>query len=460
MKHLKTVRERVTRRRAIIGALGLLLVVLLVAAACGEDATPTPRPATAVPAPTTVPAAPAPTAVPAAPAPTPVPGQIIVTVAPSPAPTTQIRPIEEWTEENPATLEEIEAQLEKHRGESFVYVGWGGGDQAAVSAAWLLPFTEEFGIEIIQDSPVLYAKFRAMAETGNITWDVGNGSGQASWDLGQTDVLEELDFSIIDRRDFQDGSTGPWFGQSITWSNVVAYSNKAVDELWGGQAPKTMADVFDVEKFPGDRAFASPNWSWKTTLRFALLSEDPSLADTPGMPGLAQLSPEQVDRAFEILTDFAPNVRVWWTNGTECAQLIESEEVVICTSWNGSMFSAQQEGSNSTTCWECGHLMATNPWWIPMGMKEQDPNKFELLQLWMAWTSFPERQAEYSKFISNGSVNVEAGALLVGPDYDETGPEIPSNPQNAQFGILGDEKWDGDNSPVIGERWVEWQQGL
>ncbi|MEE9248374.1 MAG: extracellular solute-binding protein [Dehalococcoidia bacterium] len=455
---MKTVRGRVTRRRAIIGALGLLLVVLLVAAACGEDATPTPLPATAVSAPT---AAPAPTAVPAAPAPTQVPGRV-VTATPAPAPTTQIRPIEEWTVENPATLEEIEAQLEKHRGENFVYAGWGGGDQAAVSAAWLEPFSEKFGIEIIQDGPIQYAKFRAMAETGNITWDVGNGSGQASWNLGQTDVLEELDFSIIDRRDFQEGSTsiGPWFGQNITWSNVVAYSNKAVDELWGGQAPKTMADIFDVEKFPGDRSFASPDWSWKTTLRFALLSEDPSLMDELGVPALAQLSPEQVDRAFEIMTEFAPHVRVWWTNGTECAQLIESEEVVICTSWNGSMFSAQQQGSNSTTCWECGHVMATNPWWIPLGMKEQDPNKFELLQLWMAWSSFPQQQANYSKFISNGPINVKAGPLMVGPDYDETGPEIPSNAVNSQFGIFEDEKFDGDNSPVIGERWVEWQQGL
>ena len=441
MNHLKTVRGRVTRRRAIIGALGLLLVVLLVAAACGEDAVPT-----LIPAPT---ARPAPTAVPAAPAPTAVP-------------TTTIRPIEEWTVENPATLEEIEAQLENHRGESFTYAGWGGGDQAAVSAAWLLPFTEKFGIEVIQDGPIQYAKFRAMAETGNITWDSGNGSGQGSWGLGQTDVLEELDFSIIDRRDFQEGSTSeaPWFGQVITWSNVVAYSNKAVDELWGGQVPKTMADIFDVEKFPGARSFASPDWSWKTTLRFALLSEDPSLADTPGVPALAQLSPEQVDRAFEILTDFAPNVRVWWTNGTECAQLIEAGEVVICTSWNGSMFSAQQEGSNSTTCWECGHLMATNPWWVTRGMKEQDPNKFELMQLWMAWSSFPEQQANYSKHISNGPINVKAAALMVGPDYDETGPEIPSNPQNAKFGILGDEKFDGDSSAELGERWVEWQQGL
>ncbi|MCH8087422.1 MAG: hypothetical protein IIC81_06155, partial [Chloroflexi bacterium] len=111
MSHLTTVRKRVTRRRAIIGVLSLLLVVVLVAAACGEDATPTPLPATAVPS------APAPTAVPAAPAPTAVP-------------VAQIRPLSEWTAEKPATLAEIEVELEKYRGESFNLVSWGGAQQA------------------------------------------------------------------------------------------------------------------------------------------------------------------------------------------------------------------------------------------------------------------------------------------------------------------------------------------
>ena len=50
--------------RTVVGIL-LIVALLVIAAACGEDATPTPLPATAVPARTVVPSAPAPTAAPA-----------------------------------------------------------------------------------------------------------------------------------------------------------------------------------------------------------------------------------------------------------------------------------------------------------------------------------------------------------------------------------------------------------
>ena len=84
---------RITRRRAIVGLLSLALLLVLIAAACGEDEVPT-----LIPAPTAVPA----TSVPDAPAPTAMPAE------PTEVPVAQIRTEDEWTAENPATLEEIE----------------------------------------------------------------------------------------------------------------------------------------------------------------------------------------------------------------------------------------------------------------------------------------------------------------------------------------------------------------
>ena len=60
------------RKSKVVVAIIAMVALLAIAAACGEDATPTPQPATAVPAPTVEPSAPAPTAVPSAPLPTPV----------------------------------------------------------------------------------------------------------------------------------------------------------------------------------------------------------------------------------------------------------------------------------------------------------------------------------------------------------------------------------------------------
>ena len=106
------------RRRISLGVLTLLLVLAVVAAGCGASATATPVPDEAAPAPQ-------PTAT--TPPPEPEPEE----------PETTLRPISEWTAENPATLEEIEAQLELHRGESFTLISEGGripgGTQAGMA---------------------------------------------------------------------------------------------------------------------------------------------------------------------------------------------------------------------------------------------------------------------------------------------------------------------------------------
>ena len=456
----------VRRRRIVIGMFSILMIVLLVAAACGEEATPTPVPATSTPVPPTATPAPAgETPVPATATPLP-PGVTppAATATPvsaataTPAPTTGLRPMSEWTVENPATLAEIEAELENYRGESFVFTSWGGAYQEAQRRAYLIPFQEQFGIEVIEDSPMSYGKARAMVEAGNLQWNVVDYGGQAGWQAALTGVLEELDFSIIDDRDFLEIGRSPYFGGGgITWSNVVAYSTVTWPDP--ETAPKTMADIFDVDRFPGRRALAGPEWSWKTSLRFALLSEDPSLLDTPeGRASLSRLSDEQVDRAFEILTEFAPHVNVWWSSGADCPSLLISGELDICTAWNGRIFDAAQEGAAVKICWTCGHMINTDDWGVLAGLKEQDPRKFELVQLFMAWTAFPERNAQVARYISYGPMNTKGVPFLEGPEWDHVRDELPSSAANIGYSILEDEKYDGSISDVMSNRWVEWQQ--
>ena len=445
----ESIYKNITRRRTVVALLGLLLVVLLVAAACGEDATPTPRPATAVPAPTAIPGIPSgapPTAVPAAPAPT---------AAPEPV----IRAMSAWTVDNPATLEEIEAALEAHRGETLVFASWGGAYEGAQRQAYLIPFEDQFGVEVIVDT-MNYAKVRAQVETGNIQFHVLDYGGQAAWQAALTDVLEELDFSIIDNRDFLGAGVSPWFGGGgITWSNVIAYSTEAVDEKWGGRTPTTMADMFDVETFPGRRALAAPEWSWKTSTRFALLSRYPELLETSeGRASLTILDDAQLDEAYEILTEIAPHINVWWSSGADCPSLLISRELDICTAWNGRIYDARIAGEAVAICWTCGHLINTDSWAVPNGLKAQDPNLFELAQLFMAWTSFPERNSAVSEFISYGPINMAGIPFLSGPQFDQVRDALPTSAGNVSYAIIEDENHDGQIGDAMGERWTEWQQ--
>ena len=186
-------RIKMSRRQAILGALGLVLALMLVVAACGESATATPEP-TEAPAmePTEAPAMEEPT-------PTAVPGQVVeATKAPEPEPEGP-RAMSEWTADEPATFEEIEAALESYRGSSLNVVSWGGAYQAAQRQAYFLPFQEKFGIQLVEDSPVEYAKIRSMVETGNVTWDVVDSGTRAVYQLGPTGDLEELTPAIHNR---------------------------------------------------------------------------------------------------------------------------------------------------------------------------------------------------------------------------------------------------------------------
>jgi putative spermidine/putrescine transport system substrate-binding protein len=425
----------------MIAALGLALIVLLVAAACGAAATATPEPE-----PTAMPEATA-TAAPTA---TPEP----VDAGP--------RAMSEWTVDNPATRGEIEAALDKHRGGSLVFATWGGAYEAAQNLAYIAPFQEQFGIEIVTDT-MQYAKVRAQVETNNLQWHVMDFGGQAAWQHSVDGWLEELDFSIIDNRDFLEAGRSPHFGGGgVTWSNVVAYSLESVDELWGGNHPTTMADVFDWDNFPGERSLASPEWSWKTSLRFALLSRYPEDLDTKeGRDKYPILSDEQVEEAYEILDEIGPQIKFWWSAGVDCPSGLISREIDFCTAWNGRIYDAQvKEGEPITICWSCGHMINTDSWGAPRGLAESAPDTFELAQLFMAWTSFPEINAELSKHISYGPMNLAAVPILDGPEFDEVRDHLPTSSSNVGYALIEDENHDGQIGDVMGERWVTWQQSL
>ena len=56
-----------------------------------------------------------------------------------PEPENVIRPPSEWTPENPANRMEIEAELEKYRGQTITYGTWGGAYTDAENRAYFDP---------------------------------------------------------------------------------------------------------------------------------------------------------------------------------------------------------------------------------------------------------------------------------------------------------------------------------
>ena len=408
---------------------------------------------TAQPAPTPMPVPPAtplPTAIspPTAtsfPPPTPIPFP-----SPTPpAPGTR-RPMSQWTADNPATFEEIEAELGNYRGQSLNVTSWGGAYQAAQRQAYFLPFAQRFGIQIVEDSPVEYAKIRSMAATGNVTWDVVDSGVRAVHQLGSTGDLEELTPAIHNRYlpFFPQVAVTPWSGGGgIFWSTGLAYRKDKVDELWGGVAPTDWTAFWDTEAFPGIR------WMGRRVnenIFFAHFARTPEVLDTvEGRTSIARLTPEQVDQSFAMLEEIRPHIQFWWTSGTDCPRALLTDEVDMCTAWNGRIWNAQQEygGDNIHYCYECGHLNQTDVFYIPKG----SPNK-TLAELFIAWTGYPEINVEISNYIPYGPLNTHALPLTAGRVHPNIIAALPTSPMALERGVIVDEVWLGTNINSLAER--------
>ena len=337
-----------------------------------------------------------------------------------------------------------------------MFASWGGAYQSAQRQAYGVPFAEQFGIQIIDVAQPTIDNIRARSQSGNVTWhvfDTGTGSIDQ---LARTGNLERLDFSIIDNRDFIDVVKSPYIGGGgITWSEVWAYNTDVFPEAW---RPRSMADIYDPQRFPGRRAWA---YYPDAEMVFVLLSENPALLNTAeGRASLSALSPQQVDRAFELFEEYRDQPDIFWTTGSDCPAFLIIGEADMCTAWNARIFDAAKKGAPLKICWECGHVLNTDGWSIIKGLKEQDPRAFELAQLYLAWTALPENNARMAQFIPFGPINSASLPYLNRPGYNSVRNELPSSSSNLPYAIFKDKVHVGRYTDTWRERWISFQQSI
>ena len=160
-------------------------------------------------------------------------------------------------------------------GQSITVVSWGGSYGRAVNEGANIPFTEATGIRIsVADYNGGLAQIRAQVEIGSIHWDVV--------DLEIADAVRGCDEGLLERIDIDRFPPGPdgtppaddFAAESQTecgvgnlyWSTVFAYN----DESFPGEKPATMADFFDLERFPGQRGMRRVP---QVNLEFALIAD-------------------------------------------------------------------------------------------------------------------------------------------------------------------------------------------
>jgi putative spermidine/putrescine transport system substrate-binding protein len=307
----------------------------------------------------------------------------------------------------------------------LVFTSYGGSFQRAQTKAWLTPYTKKTGTEIRQDSPTDYAKLKDMVESNKVVWDVvdvGNDFGLES----TADLLEPLDYSIIDREPILEGYASKYRIACMLYANVLAYNTERVEGTPGG-----WADFFDTRRFPGRRGLHKVP---SETLEVALLGD--------GVPP-ESLYPLDVDRALDKLDTIKDQI-VWWESAGHSQQQIADGEVALISAWNGRMQTEINAGAPVEIQWN-QNLQTADYLVIPKGTA----NKEAAMEL-IAYCVSAQNNHRLSEYIEYAPINKESI-----PKVDpQVAPRLPTAYRDV--GVTYNAEWWDSNREAVTERFNEW----
>ncbi len=328
-------------------------------------------------------------------------------------------------------------------------MSWGGAYTKSQVEAYHKPFTAETGITVNSvDSDNPATPIKAQVEAGNVTVDVADIEFSDAIRLCDEGLLEEIDHSMLPAApdgtaaadDFIDGALQDCAVASIVWSTVFAYNTANNDG-----DPTSIADFFDLEKFPGKRGLRK---SAKATLEMALMADGVPAGEVYALMDTS----EGIDRAFAKL-DTIKNDVVWWEAGAQPPQLLADGEVVMSTAYNGRIFNAAiAENQPLVVVWD-GQILDFDLFVIPKGA----PNKEEAMKF-IAFATDTQRLADQASYISYGPARKSSGAL-VGKYSDgttEMGPHMPTAAANLGNALVNNFEFWVDHDAELNERFNAW----
>lgn len=337
---------------------------------------------------------------------------------------------------------------------SLTIVSWGGAYTSSQVRAYHEPFMEanpHVTINNDDGSANALASLRAQSQAGNVTWDLVDmlpSDAQLACDEGiilpidHDEVLAAAPDGTPPTEDFLPGSLGECFIPQIVYSTVLTFRPDAFPD---DAQPSSIADLFDVENFPGRRALQDRPG---TNLEWALYADGVPLDEIYEV--LA--TPEGVDQAFAKLDTIKDHI-IFWTEGAQAPQLLADGEVAFATGYNGRMFDAiEVEGMNAEIIWD-GQVVEWDGWVVPA-----DGPNVDLVMEYLYFATDTQRLADQARFISYGPARASS-AELVGQHADlgiDMAPHMPTNPDNYFAPIVLDNDFWADYGDELRERFANW----
>lgn len=316
----------------------------------------------------------------------------------------------------------------------LVMVNWGGIANQGFGNNYGAPFVAANpGWTVAQDSTGPSAgRIRSMVESGRVTWDVCDGGAGTAIDLGARNLLEEMDWSVVDRSKLVDPKFAYRHGiANYTFSFILAYDRTKV----GDTPPQSWADFWDVRRWPGKRTMWSRN--------ILGICEAALMADGVAP---AALYPMDVDRAMRKLREIKPHL-IGWQSGANSQDLLRSGEVVMGNVWNTrAMLLHRETNGRIDWTWNQG-ILAPGVWVVPKG----NPAGRAAAMRFIASTQDPARQVTLLRLMGQGPANPAATPLVPA----ELARFNPSSAENARVQAIFDGEWYGQHQARTLERWLD-----
>ncbi|MBA8910549.1 ABC transporter substrate-binding protein [Aminobacter ciceronei] len=323
--------------------------------------------------------------------------------------------------------------------DSITIAEWGGASQAADRAAFFEPFTKATGIAVVDDVwQGDMATIATQVSTNSYKWSLVRGESALIKRGCDDGILERLDPALVGTADqYLPGGWNECAVAYSTFSTNIAYN---ADKLKGGAKPESIADFFDLGKFPGKRAVRRHQTYF---LELALLADGVKPADLYKV----LRTPEGLDRVFKKWDSIKDQI-VWWESGSQPAQLLADGEVVMSTAWGNRIVAAQKEGKNLQIVWDGAGL--DYDWFM---MPKGSPDK-EKSTKFLEYILKPENAAKISSVAPFGPVLKKAIPLLKSDDI----ADLPTNPANAKNAFAFDANYYTENDAELAIRLANWLQ--
>ncbi|MBL3699375.1 extracellular solute-binding protein [Leucobacter luti] len=321
-------------------------------------------------------------------------------------------------------------------GEVLFYDTSGGDVWEGLNDTLFADFTEETGVKVVDDYNEASTKFFAAAQNGAVDWSLvflpSLSDAQQAADNG---YLAKIDTSVVPVDQLADGTYSDTGIEVGTFGMVLAWNS---DTYPADAAPKTWADLYDTEKFPGQRCFFNnPQYGW--TLESALLADGVAADD---------LYPLDTERAFAKLDTVKDSV-TWWSSGAQSIESFENGSCDLGIVWANRAFTASQNGFPLSVGWDQAGY-ANSVWAIPADA----PNPAAAQALLKSVIENTAGQIEFASRVPTPIPAASTG-ISVGDFPEDIQPFLPVG-DNIENAIVLDAAYYKENNAELTDQFNRW----